>query len=97
MLYAISYVFKDDINEKRNAVRDEHIAHLNGAQDRLKAAGPIMQGDETEEAHGSLIIIEAQSLTAAGLFSDTDPYVQAGIVESVNIRPWKALLGKWPS
>ena len=96
MLYAISYVFKNNINEKRNAVRAEHIAHLEGAEERLKAAGPVLQKDGSDEAHGSLIIIEAQSQTAASLFSDTDPYVQAGIVESVTIRPWKALLGNWP-
>lgn len=97
MLYAITYVFKDGINEKRSAVRDQHIAHMNGAEDRLKAAGPIMQSDDSEDAHGSLIVIEAQSQTAASLFSDTDPYVQAGIVESVTIRPWNAILGAWPN
>lgn len=97
MLYVITYTFKEGINEKREAVRDEHIAHVKGAEGKLKAAGPLMQGDNIEEAYGSLIIIEAQSQTAASLFSDTDPYVLAGIVDSITIRPWKALLGEWPA
>jgi hypothetical protein len=97
MLYAITYTFKNNINEKRDAIRDEHIAHLNGAEDRLKVAGPVLHGDDSDEAYGSLIVIEAHSQTAASLFSDTDPYVTAGIVESVTIRPWKALLGVWAS
>ena len=95
MLYAITYTFKDNINEKREAVRDAHIDHVKGAEDRLKSAGPLLKGDDTDEAFGSLIIIEAQSQTAAALFTDTDPYVQAGIVENISIHPWKALLGGW--
>lgn len=95
MIYAIKYIFKNNIDEKRAAKRESHLAHIKGAGKRLLAAGPLLKKDGSKEAYGSLLVIEAQSETAAELFSNTDPYVTAGIVKEVVIHPWNALFGSW--
>jgi len=94
MLYMIRHTFKSDIDEARAAARPAHVAHIEGAGDKLKGAGPLM-GSDADEATGSLIVIEAGSHTAAMLFAETDPYVAAGIVESTEVEAWNCLLGGW--
>jgi len=94
MLYMIKHRFKADVDDARAAARPAHVAHIEGAGDKLKGAGPLM-GSDADVPTGSLIIIQAGSHTAAALFAETDPYVLAGIVESTEIEAWNCLLGAW--
>lgn len=76
----------------RQKTREVHLAWLDSIGDTMKSAGPFMNEDGSEP-RGSLVIIEADSLTAAKQIADADPYAKAGVFESVDIRPWKWLFG----
>lgn len=76
----------------RAANRDTHLAWLKGLGDTVKIAGPFMD-DAATEMRGSLVVIEAESLAAATAIFDADPYKAAGLFESVEIRPWRWVVG----
>lgn len=96
MLYVIRYVLRDGADEARSAARGAHLNYLKDAGDRLKLAGPIA-ADHEEGAvpEGSLLVIDADSLTAARLFAQGDPYYKADIVETLKIKAFKAVIGDW--
>ncbi len=101
MLYAIRYVFRDGVDDARADARAAHLDYLKDAGDRLKLAGPVAGGHEEADGEagaapeGSLLIIDADSLTAARLFAQSDPYYKADIVETVKVKAFKAVLGDW--
>jgi len=72
--------------------REKHVAWLGSLGDAMKSAGPFMNEDGSEP-RGSLVIIEADSLTTAKQIADADPYAKAGVFESVDIRPWNWIFG----
>jgi uncharacterized protein YciI len=43
--------------------------------------------------NGTLLVIEAGSLSEVESFIQDDPYVQAGLFSSIQIRPWHWSLG----
>tara|TARA_A100001011_G_scaffold371434_1_gene428750 strand:+ start:956 stop:1120 length:165 start_codon:yes stop_codon:yes gene_type:complete len=48
--------------------------------------------DTTEEMIGSLIVLDANSLEEAKQFAANDPYSQAGLFETVEIKPFKQVI-----
>lgn len=93
MLFA--FICTDDPAEglaRRQANRPDHLAWLEGLGDKVKAAGPLMN-DENSEPLGSLLIIECESLEAARALATEDPYGKAGVFEHVAVQPWKWLFG----
>jgi len=95
MIFAIIHRFTENCADARAKARDEHIAHVKGAGDRLKVAGPLPVSDTDDGPWGSLIVIQADSFTAAQLFAKNDPYVKCGIVENTSIQPWTPAIGTW--
>ena len=95
MLYIIIARDKPDAAEVRAKTRKAHLQYLKDAGDRLKVAGPLRAKDDSETPQGSVIVVEAASLSAARLAAEADPYYQAGLFESVEVRPFKALFGAW--
>lgn len=95
MLYVI---FAQDIAhslEKRLAARPAHLARLQALRDegRLLTAGPLPAVDSNDPGAagftGSTVIAEFASLTEAQAWAESDPYVEAGVYESVIVRPFK--------
>jgi len=95
MLYVI---FAQDIAnslEKRLAVRPAHLARLQFLRDegRLLTAGPLPAIDSNDPGAagftGSTVIAEFASLAEAQAWADSDPYVEAGVYESVVVKPFK--------
>ena len=101
MLYVIRYVFAEGVDDARTAARTGHLEYLQAAGARLKLAGPIDAGHQEidseagEAPEGSLLIIDADSLTAARLFAQNDPYYKAEIVETLKIKAFRAVIGDW--
>ena len=107
MLYIIRYVFREGADEARAQARAAHLNYLKDAGDRLKLAGPIAaehatdhegaapEGSPPGAPEGSLLIVDADSLTAARLFAQSDPYFKADIVETMKIKAFKAVIGDW--
>jgi len=82
----------------RQQARPEHLKRLRQLLDqgRLLVAGPTpaIDSDNPGEAgfNGSLVIAEFSSLEDAQQWADVDPYVKAGVYESVEIKPFKKVL-----
>jgi len=79
----------------RQRLRPSHQAHLRATESHrvvVRFGGPTL--DEAGSAmNGTLLVIEAHSLPEVEAFVKDDPYVQAGLFASVQIRPWHWSLG----
>lgn len=98
MYYAIISQDIPDSLPKRQSARPQHLARLQQLVDegRLLVAGPHPSIDNEEPGEagfsGSLVIAEFDSLEAARSWADEDPYVAAGVYQSVQVKPFKRVL-----
>ena len=69
--------------------RSAHLAHIESSG-VVEMAGPFLEGGAMV---GSLIILDVADLAAAQAWADADPYAQAGLFQSVQIREWKKVIG----
>jgi uncharacterized protein YciI len=91
MHFAIYCLDKPDGGPVRAENRPAHVDYLNRHMDRILVAGPLLDA-AGEAPAGSLLILEFDDLAAARAFADGDPYAQAGLFESVTIKPWRKVL-----
>ena len=95
MLYAIIAQDNENSLEQRLAARPAHIERLQQLKDegRLILAGPHPAIDSEDPGpagfSGSLIVAEFTSLDDARQWADADPYVAAGVYQSVTVKPFK--------
>ena len=95
MLYAIIATDIDNSLDKRLAARPAHLERLQKLLDegRLILAGPhpLIDTEDPGEAGftGSLVVAEFTDLEAAEAWADDDPYIHAGVYESVTVKPFK--------
>jgi len=98
MLYAIISEDVEDSLEKRLSVRPAHVERLQQlkVEGRLILAGPHPAIDNedpgTNGFTGSLIVAEFESLEAAQLWADADPYIGAGVYKQITVKPFKKVL-----
>ncbi|MBT5388001.1 MAG: YciI family protein [Porticoccaceae bacterium] len=98
MWYAIISQDIDNSLSKRMAARPAHLDRLYALKEagRLLVAGPHPAIDNPEPGEagftGSLVIAEFDSLESAQSWADADPYVEAGVYASVNVKPFKRVL-----
>lgn len=98
MLYTIVGNDVENSLEKRMSVRPAHVERLKelAAAGRLILAGPnpAVDSDDPGEAGftGSVIVAEFPSLEDAQAWADADPYIGAGVYESVSVKPFKKVL-----
>ena len=84
--------------DKRLAARPAHLERLNAlkAEGRLIMAGPFPAVDSPDPGPagftGSLVVAEFDSLEDAQAWADVDPYIEAGVYESVIVKPYKRVL-----
>ena len=88
MQFAILNHDKPGSLDLRMKVRETHLTYLRSVGDRLMTAGPILAEDGTTPI-GSLLIVEADDLTAARDFAANDPYAKAGLFASSTVWPWR--------
>ncbi|SIO95055.1 YciI family protein [Vibrio spartinae] len=91
-------IFSQDVEnslEKRMGARPQHLERLQLLQNegRLLTAGPLpaIDSDNPGEAGftGSTVIADFASLDEAKTWADADPYVTAGVYQSVIVKPYK--------
>ena len=94
MLFALICNDKPGHLQLRLDTRNDHVAFLNGLNEKsvLKFAGPFLDADG--KPNGSLVVIEAADLGAAHAIAEADPYASAGLFASVEIRPWNWVFNK---
>ena len=87
-----------EVLAKRLEARPRHLERLHALRDagRLLVAGPCpaVDGEDPGPAgfSGSLIVAEFESLEAARTWAQADPYVEAGVYASVEVRPFRRVL-----
>ncbi len=71
---------------------DNRAAHLAYIDDTgvVAQAGPLLDG---EAMIGSLVILDVENLAAAEAWAANDPYALAGLFNSVELIPWKKVIG----
>ncbi len=71
---------------------DNRAAHLAYIEETgvVSQAGPLL---EDEAMIGSLIILEVEDMAAAQDWARNDPYALAGLFASVELIPWKRVIG----
>jgi len=98
MLYAI---ISEDVTNSlplRIPARPAHLERVQKLVDegRLIIAGPHPSIDSNDPGQagftGSLIIAEFESMTAAQVWADADPYVKAGVYQKVVVKPFKQVM-----
>lgn len=92
MLFVIHAIDRDGDGSLRQANREAHLAFLGKSGDRVKLGGPMLSADGGKMV-GSMLVIEAESLQEAQDWAAGDPYKNADLFASVDIRPWKAAVG----
>ena len=89
--FVLSCLDKSDGLALRLGSRQAHLAYVRAQpQGFVLLAGPFL--DDAGEMCGSLFIIEAPDIESVRAFSAADPYVSAGLFQSVEIRPWRAAI-----
>ena len=71
--------------------RAAHLEWAKAASDTVRMAGPLL-ADDGESFIGSVFLIEAESEEALKAFQADDPYVKAGLFQTVDIRPFKLVI-----
>ncbi len=89
MLIALIARDKDGALQTRMDNRSAHLAYIKETG-VVSQAGPLLDGDQMI---GSLIILDVDDLAAAQSWADGDPYAKAGLFKSVELIPWKKVIG----
>lgn len=98
MLYAIIAQDNPNTLQARLDTRPAHVERLKllNQQGRLILAGPHPAIDNSDPGDagftGSLIVAEFDSLADAQAWADIDPYIEAGVYQSVTIKPFNKAL-----
>jgi uncharacterized protein YciI len=98
MWYSIYSKDREGSLQARLDARPAHVARLQAllAEGRLLLAGPrpAIDADDPGPAgfQGSLVVAGFDTLQDAQRWADDDPYVEAGVYESVEVTPFKRVL-----
>jgi uncharacterized protein YciI len=95
MYFVIFATDRAGSKEVRANERPRHHAYIGdpALPVRVRVAGPTLDADG-QTRNGSLFIIEAEDMAAAEAFVADDPYGQAGLFETVVIRPFNWEMGR---
>jgi uncharacterized protein YciI len=79
----------------RAEIRETHRRYLRAPEGHdvvVRFGGPTLE-DSTGVMNGTLLVVEAEDITAVRAFVADDPYSRAGLFAAVEIRPWRWSLG----
>ena len=98
MWYSIICKDKKNSLELRLKTRESHLKRIKSLSEngRILIAGPnpVIDNEEPGQAgfSGSIIIAEFNSIEEAEKWAKEDPYMVAGVFESINVKPFKKVL-----
>ncbi len=88
MFYVIYCLDKPNAENVRAEIRPAHLKYVDASGEMMKLGGPLLSEDGAGMV-GSMLIIEAATLSAAQDWAAGDPYAKAGLFQTVHINPWK--------
>ena len=92
MFFVAICIDKPGSEELRLSNRVAHLDFLRLNSEQIKVCGPFISEDSTT-MNGSLLIIEAENKKAVETLLARDPYQEAKLFQSVDIRPWRWVIG----
>ncbi|XUW90591.1 YciI family protein [Burkholderia sp. M6-3] len=87
MHYTVYCLDHDGMVERRLSHYDAHKAYLATAPVKIVMSGPLLAADEATMI-GSFFLYEADDIGQVVRFNTNDPFNEAGIWKSVDIRPF---------
>jgi uncharacterized protein YciI len=90
MLIALIARDKPGALDVRMATREAHLAYVRETG-VVQQAGPLLDGEGA--MCGSLLILDVADMGAAEAWAKDDPYAKAGLFASVELIPWKRVIG----
>jgi hypothetical protein len=91
LLFAVICLDKPGEIDLRLSTRAAHLAFLEENSAHVKLGGPFL--DAEGRPVGSLLILDCENETQARALLERDPYAMAGLFASVELRPWKRVVG----
>jgi len=88
--YVLLYDYVEDVLERRQPYRAEHLALLEGLLERGEL---VMAGAWAAPVDGAALVFHVEDPATIEAFVEQDPYVQNGLVTSWRIREWTVVLG----
>jgi uncharacterized protein len=92
VLFVAICIDKPNSQELRLANRVAHLDYLRLNAEPIKTCGPFVAEDGTT-MNGSMLIVEAEDQKAAEAILARDPYRTAGLFQTVEVRPWRWVIG----
>jgi uncharacterized protein YciI len=84
---------KPDSLAKRLEARAAHLAFLKERAEVVKLGGPFL--DAAGAPCGSMLIFDCAGEADARALLAEDPYAKAGLFASVDLRPYRPVVGDW--
>lgn len=94
MIFHVTRIDKPETEQKKNEVRPSHLEWAKGRIDRIKLAANLLTDDHSGSP-GSILLIEGTTKEEILKEMNEDPYVLAGIVESIEVSPIRCGIGEW--
>jgi uncharacterized protein len=91
LLFAAICLDRPDQIDLRLSTRAAHLAFLEAHGAQVKLGGPFL--DSNQRPIGSLLILDCADHDAAQALLSADPYAKAGLFASVELRPWRRVVG----
>jgi uncharacterized protein YciI len=92
MLFVATCIDKPDCRAKRTGRRPAHLVYLSSLGAKVRAAGALL--DPTgQNPVGSLLIFDVLDEAEARAILAADPYAEAELFASVDLKPWRQALG----
>ncbi len=88
MFFIVLTTDKPDSTQLRADRRAVHLEYLESFGDKLVAGGATLS-DDGETPTGSFLLIDVEDRAAAEDFARNDPFAQAGLFETTEIRRWR--------
>lgn len=95
-LYHIMATDRPNALQLRLDNRDAHLAWIRTKSTQVKLAGPMLD-EATGGMTGSVLLIEAETRADLDELLSEDPYAKAGLFETVQISPFKWVIGAPPA
>lgn len=92
MLFVAICLDKEGAQETRLCNRAAHLDYLRLNAQSIKTCGPFIAEDGIT-MNGSLLIMEAEDRKAAEALLAREPYNVAGLFRSIELRPWRWVIG----